>query len=68
MEANSLKCSSIQTVRSIDLKFGIHNTSHRPAFCVDFGEFRINTFFSGVQKRINVHYSPWNQTIRIVRV
>ena len=45
MELNSLKCSSMQTVHSIELKFNMHNIVHHLAYCVDFGEFRINSFF-----------------------
>ena len=45
MEPNSLKCSSIQTVPSIELKFGMYIIVHRLIYCVDFGEFRINSFF-----------------------
>ena len=44
MESNSLKCSSIQTVHSIELRFGMYIIRHRPIYCVDFGEFRINNF------------------------
>ena len=60
MEPNSLKCSSIQTVHSIELKFGMHIIVHRLIHCVDFGEFRMNSFFTGVQKRILVFYGLWS--------
>ena len=56
MEPNSSKCSSMQTVHSIELKFGMHIIVHRLMYCVDFGEFRINSFFTGVQKSILIHY------------
>ena len=55
MESNSLKCSSIDMVHSIDLKFGMYIIGHRPTHCVEFGEFRINSFFTGAQKRILIH-------------
>ena len=53
MEANSLKCSSIQIVQSIELKFGMYIIGHCSTYCVNFGEFRINSFcfFTGVQKK-----------------
>ena len=38
MEPNSLKCSSIQMIRSIDLKFGIYIIGHRSTNYIDFGE------------------------------
>ena len=45
MKSKSLKCSSIQMIHSIDLKFGMHIIGHRSTYCVDFSEFRINNFF-----------------------
>ena len=48
MESNSLKYSSIQMVHSIELKFGMHIIGHLSSYCVEFGEFRINSFFAGV--------------------
>ena len=45
MESNSLKCSSIQMIRSIDLKFGMYIIVHRCTYCINFGELRINSFF-----------------------
>ena len=60
MESNSLNCSSIQMVYSIELKFGMYIIGHRPTYCVEFGEFRINSFFTGAQKRILTHYSLWS--------
>ena len=56
MESNSLKCSSIQMVHSIELKFGMYITSHRRTNPIDFGEYRMNSFFTGAQKRILLHY------------
>ena len=38
MESNSLKCSSIQMIHSIDLKFGMDIIDHRSANYIDFGE------------------------------
>ena len=45
MEPNSLKCSSIQTVHSIELKFAMYIIGHRLTYCADFSKFRINRFF-----------------------
>ena len=45
MESNSLKCSSIQMVHSIVLKYGMYFIGYRPTYCAEFGEFRINIFF-----------------------
>ena len=45
MESNSLNCSSIQTVHSIEFKFRTYIIGYRSTYCVDFGEFRINNFF-----------------------
>ena len=68
MESNSLKSSSIQMVHSIELKFGMYITGHRRTSPVDFGEYWMNSFFTGVQKRILVHYGLWNQIIKSVLV
>ena len=63
MEPISLKCSSIQTVDSIELKFGMHIIVYRFTYCVVFGEFKINSFFTGIQKSILIHYGLWSQII-----
>ena len=70
MELNSLKCSGIQMVHSIELKFGMYIVGHDPAYCVEFGEFRKNSFFTGAKKKkkILVHYSLWNQIVRSMLV
>ena len=68
METNSLKCSSIQTVHWIDLKFGMHIKVHRPIYCLKFDELGINSFFTGLQQRILKHYSLWSQFIRSMLV
>ena len=68
MESNSLKYSSIQMVRSIELKFSMYIIRHCPTHCVEFGEFRINSFFTGTQKRILMHYSLRSQIIRSMLV
>ena len=39
-------------VHSFELKFRMYIIGHRPTYCVEFGEFRINRFFTGTQKRI----------------
>ena len=64
MKSNSLNCSSIQIVHSIELKFGMYFISHRPTYCVEFGELWINNFFTGALKRILIHYSLWSQIVR----
>ena len=51
MESNSLKCSSIQTVHSVELKIGLYILRHRPRYCIDFGEFRNNRFFHRSSKK-----------------
>ena len=55
-------------VHSIELKFGMYIIGHRPIYCGDFDEFRINSSFTGVQKRILIHYSIWSQIIRSMLV
>ena len=45
MESNYLKCSSLQMIHSIYLKFGIYIIGHHSTYCVKFGEFKINSFF-----------------------
>ena len=66
IESNSSKFSSIQTAHSIEFKFGMYIIGHRLTYRVDFGEFRFNSFFTGIQKRILMHYSLWSQIIRSV--
>ena len=61
MEPNSLMCSSMKTVLSIELKFDMHIIVYRLIYCVDFGEFSIKSFFTGVQKSILMHYGLWSQ-------
>ena len=68
MESNSLKFSSIQMVRSTELKFSMYIIRHCPTHFVEFGEFRINSFFTGTQKRILMHYSLRSQIIRSMLV
>ena len=43
LESNSIKCSS--TVHSTELNFSMYIIGHRPPYCIDFSEFRINSFF-----------------------
>ena len=38
-------------VHSIVLKLGIHIIGHRPTYCVEFDEFRINSFFLQEDKK-----------------
>ena len=37
-------------MHSIELKFGMYIIHHRSTYCSNFGEFMINSFFTGVQK------------------
>ena len=46
-------------VHSISLKFGMYNIGHRHATDRDFSESRNHKFFTGLQKRMLTHYSPW---------
>ena len=43
---------------------------YRPTYPINFGEFRINSFFffTGVLKRILMHYSLWSEIIRSMLV
>ena len=50
MESDSLKCSSIQIVHSIELKFGMYIIGHRSTNCIDFGEYRMNSFLQEFKK------------------
>ena len=68
MESNSLKCSSTQMLHSIELKFVMYTIGHLSTYCVEFGEFKINSFFTGVQKRILKYYGLWNQILKWVIV
>ena len=51
-------------VHSIEFKFGTYIIGHRPTNCAEPGEFRIQNFFTGAQKRILKHYSLWSQIVR----
>ena len=55
-------------MHSIELKFSIYIIGHRFTYSISFGEFRINNIFTGVQKRILIHYSLWSQIIRSMLV
>ena len=44
MVSNSLKCSTIQTMHSIELKFGMHIIGHHRTKATDFGEFLMHSF------------------------
>ena len=44
-------------LHSIELKYGIYIICPHPTYCIDFGEIRISSFFTGVQKRILIHYN-----------
>ena len=45
-----LRCSSIQTKHSIGLKIHMHIIGHYHTICIDFGKFRINSFFQEYKK------------------
>ena len=63
MVSNSLKGSSIQMMHLIELKLGMYITIHHRAKATDFDEFLMHSFFTGVQKRIFIHYSLWSQIL-----
>ena len=48
--------NSVKTIHSIEFKFGMYITGHRWTNPIDFGEYWMNSFFTGVQKRILTHY------------
>ena len=50
MELISLKCSSIQMVQSVELRFGMYIIRYCSTYCVDFDEFRINSFLQECKK------------------
>ena len=52
----------------IEFKFGMHITGHRRTNPIDFGEYRINSYFTGVQKKTLIHYSLWSQILRSMLV
>ena len=58
MESISLKCSSIQMGHLIELKFGMYIIGHHPTYCVEFGEFRINSFFYRSSKKNSSPLQP----------
>ena len=47
----------------LELRLVIHNIAYLPIYCIDLGEFRINIFFTEVQKRILVHCSLKSQIV-----
>ena len=52
-------------VHSIELKFGMYIIGHRPTSFIDFGEQRINSIFTGAQKRILMRYDLWSQILKV---
>ena len=50
-------------MHSIELKFGMSITTHRGTNPIDFAEYWINSFFTGVQKRILIHYGLSSQIL-----
>ena len=36
---------------SIELKFGVYNKGHCHIYCIDFGEFKVNSFFYNTKKK-----------------
>ena len=59
MESNSSKCPSIQTVHSTELKLGMYIIGHSSTHCVDFGEFRFNSFFLQECKNVFLFITPY---------
>ena len=55
--------SEHDSVHSIDFKFGMYIRGHRRTNPIDFGENRINSFFTAVQKRILIHYGLWSEIL-----
>ena len=53
MKSNSLRGSSIQTVPSIELKFGMYIIDHHFTHCIDFVEFKINSFLQECEKEFS---------------
>ena len=45
MQSNSVKDSSIQTMHSIEFKFGMYIIGHHRTKATDFGEFLMHFFF-----------------------
>ena len=52
MELNALRGSSIETLHSIELKFDVYIIAHCPTYCVNFGEFKSNSFLQECNKLI----------------
>ena len=46
---------------STELKFGTCIIGHRPKYCNNFGELKINSFFIGAQKRILIQVEEKQQ-------
>ena len=55
-------------VHSIELKFGVYIISHYQMKPIEFGECEIDTFFTGIDKTIIIHYYLWSQIIKSVLV
>ena len=68
MESNFLKCPSIQTVHSMELKFGMRISGHCRTKLIAFDECRVCSIFYMSTKKILIHYGPWNQILKIVLV
>ena len=41
---------SVQTMHAIEFKFGMYITGHHRTNSIDFGEYLMNSFSTGVQK------------------
>ena len=54
---------SVETVHSIEFKFGMYITAHRWTNPIDLSEYRMNNFYAGVLKRILMHYALWKQIL-----
>ena len=58
-----VKISSIQTVHSIEFKFGMYIIGKHQINAADFGEFLMHSFFTGIQKRSLIHYDLLSQIL-----
>ena len=50
-------------VHSIELDFGMHITGHRWVNHIDFGEYRMFIYITGVKKGILIHYGICSQNL-----
>ena len=58
--------NSILTVHSIELKFDMHIIVHRFIYCVDFSEYRMNSFFLQEYKKVFLYITVYG--IKFIKV